>query len=155
LEEQIQQSEVLTLEKVKQDFTQFTHCYFSTVVYTDNGQFFDLYINANKKDLSQDQIDVYNSLNNNIDSILLEINSYLKCTLTNSEQNKAIELNSKQLYLAVLEIQDNTKNYDAVLICGKQYSYFKIFKRDIGIRIEFKNGQIISMLRKKDTTIEN
>lgn len=155
MKDRIKQSEILTLEKVKRKFTRHKSFYFAEVVYDKNEKFFDLYIKLNQNEIYQKQIEVYNELNKNIEKYILEVDDYLKSTLSSSERKKEPELNNKKLNIDVVEIQENSNNFDAVFVCGKQYKYFGFFKKDIGIRVEIKDGKIKSMERKTDTTKEN
>lgn len=154
MKKRIDKSEILTLEKIKQDFNLMNSFYFSEISY-DNGKFFDLYLWINKSGISENQINIYNGLIKNLDKYAIEINHFIKSTYSNSERKKLEELNRKKLTINVISIQDDYENFEAVLVCGKQYKLFGVFKRDIGIRIEFKNGVINSMERKTDTTKKN
>jgi hypothetical protein len=42
-----------------------------------------------------------------------------------------------------------------VLVCGKSYKNFIFFNKNIDIRVEFKDGKIKSIQRKKNTLEEN
>jgi hypothetical protein len=154
LKKRIDKSDILTLEKIKQDFNLMNSFYFSEVSY-DDGKFFDLYIWLNENGISENQVKIYNSIVKNLDKYSIEINNFIKSTYSNSERKKLEELNRKKLGIDVISIPDDHENFEAVLVCGKQYKLFGLFKRDIGIRIEFKNGMINSMERKPDTTKEN
>jgi hypothetical protein len=155
LKERIKLSDILTLEKVKLKFTRNKSFYFTEVVYDESKKFFDLYINFNTGEVSQKQIEVYNELTKEIEKYRLEVDVFLKSTLKNFERKKETELNNKILNIDVVEIQKDNNCFDVVLVCGKQYKFFKFFKKDITIRIEIKNGQIKTMERKSDSTKEN
>ncbi|MNH47872.1 hypothetical protein D3C79_1113340 [compost metagenome] len=55
----------------------------------------------------------------------------------------------------VIEIPYDNPKYDLVLICGKSYRGFLFLKEDIIVRIEFSNGAIQSMQRKRDIMKDN
>jgi len=155
LKKRIDKSEILTLEKIKQDFNLMNSFYFSEVSYDNDGKFFDLYLWLNESGVSESQVKIYNRLIKNLDKYSIEINNFIESTYSNSERKKLEELNSKKLDIDVISIPNDNENFEAVLVCGKQYKLFGLFKRDIGIRIECKNGMIDSMERKSDTTKEN
>ncbi|NQY30626.1 MAG: hypothetical protein HRT69_14285 [Flavobacteriaceae bacterium] len=156
MKKRIDKSEILTLEKIKRDFNLMDSFYFSEVSYDDDdGKFFDLYLWLNKSGISDNQVEIYNRLIKNLEKYSIEINNFIESTYSNFERKKLEELNSKKLDIDVISIPDDNENFEAVLVCGKQYKLFGLFKRDIGIRIEFKNGMINSMERKSDTTKEN
>ncbi len=129
--------------------------YFSEIIYDENRRFFDLYLNVETKGILESQTKTYNELIENLNEYLTKISEYIKSIYTNSEKKKAAELNNTKLNIEVVQITINNKNFDAVIVCGKEYKKFGIFKKNIGIRTEIKDGQIITMERKKDTLEEN
>lgn len=155
MNKRIHKSEILTLDRIKQDFSLINSFYFSEVSYNHDGKFFDLYLWANENEISESQVEIYNRLTKNLDEYVNEINSFLESTYSNFERKKLEKLNNKKLGIDVISIPNNNENYEAVLVCGKQYKLFGLFKRVIGIRIEFKNGTINSMERKSNTIKEN
>jgi hypothetical protein len=60
-----------------------------------------------------------------------------------------------KLTLDIIEIPYDNLKYDLVLVCSKTYKKFLFLTRNIDIRVEFKNGRIKSIQRKKDTTEDN
>lgn len=129
--------------------------YFSEIIYDGNNRFFDLYLNVGTKGISENHIKTYNELIDNLNEYLTKISAYIKSTYTNSEKKKAPELNNKNLNIEVVQITENNKKFDAVIVCGKEYKKLGIFKKYIGIRTEIKDGRIITMERKTDTLKEN
>ena len=129
--------------------------YFSEIIYDENRRFFDLYLTFGIKGISENHTITYNDLMKNLNGYLTKISEHIKSTYSNSEKKKADELNKIKLSLSVVEISDYNKDFDTVIICEKEYKYFGIFKKNIGIRTEIKNGRIISMERKSDTLKEN
>ncbi|GAA3790466.1 hypothetical protein GCM10022271_23470 [Corallibacter vietnamensis] len=129
--------------------------YFSEIIYDENRRFFDLYLTFGTNGISENHTKIYNDLIENLNGYLTKISEYIKSTYSNSEKKKADELNVIKLSLSVVEISDYNKDFDTVIICEKQYKYFGIFKKNIGVRTEIKNGRIISMERKSDTLKEN
>ncbi|WP_179318000.1 hypothetical protein [Winogradskyella undariae] len=147
--------ETLTTEKIKRNFKLINSSYFSEIIYDENRRFFDLYLNDGTKGILENQTKTYNELIENLNEYLTKISEYLKSTYTNSEKKKAAELNKKKLNISVVQISDKNKDFDTVIVCEKEYKYFGIFKKNIGIRTEIKNGRITTMERKADTLKEN
>lgn len=129
--------------------------YFTEIIYDENRRFFDLYLNVGTNGVLENQTKTYNELIDNLNEYLTKISEYIKSTYSNSEKKKAAELNNKKLNIEVVQITENNKNFDAVIVCGKEYKNFGIFKKNIGIRTEIKDGRIITMERKIDTLKEN
>ncbi|WP_299107290.1 hypothetical protein [uncultured Tenacibaculum sp.] len=147
--------QALSIEKIKRDFILINSIYFSEIIYDENNQFFDLYLKTGANGNLSPQIKIYNELIENLNKYLTKINTYIKSTYTNSEKKKAAELNEKKLKISVVEISGDNYSFDTVLICEKEYKYFRIFKKSIAIRTEIKNGRIISMERKSNMLKEN
>ncbi len=124
-------------------------------MYNKNGDFFDLYLNVGKNENLENQTKIYNELIRNLNEYLIKINEFIKTTFTNSEKNKAVEMNEKKLIISVVQITNDNKNFDTVIVCEKEYKYFGIFKKNIGIRAEIKNGRIITIEKKSNTINEN
>jgi len=129
--------------------------YFSEIIYDENLRFFDLYLNVGTNGVLENQTKTYNELIHNLNEYLTKISEYIKSTYSNSEKKKAAELNEKKLNISVVQISDDNKDFDTVIVCEKEYKYFGIFKKNIGIRTEIKNGRITKMERKSDTLKEN
>jgi len=129
--------------------------YFSEIIYDENRRSFDLYLNVGTKGILENQIKAYNELIENLNEYLNKISEYIISTYSNSEKKKAVELNNKKLNIEVVQITENNKNFNAVIVCGKEYKIFGIFKKNIEIRTEIKDGIIVSMERKADTLKEN
>ena len=147
--------ETLTTEKVELNFMLINSSYFSEIIYDENRRFFDLYLKVGTKGILENQTKAYNELIENLNEYLTKIDEYLKSTYSNSEKKKAVELNNQKLNIEVVQITENNKYFDAVIVCGKEYKNFGIFKKNIGIRTEIKDGRIITMERKADTLNEN
>ncbi|WP_125411737.1 hypothetical protein [Leeuwenhoekiella sp. MAR_2009_132] len=147
--------ETLTTEKIKRNFMLINSAYFYEIIYDENRRFFDLYLTFGTKGISENHTKTYNDLIENLNGYLTKISEYIKSTYSNSEKKKTDELNKIKLSLSVVEISDYNQEFDTVIICEKEYKYFGIFKKNIGIRTEIKNGRIISMERKSDTLKEN
>lgn len=147
--------ETLTTEIIKRDFRLINSSYFSEIIYDENLRFFDLYLNVGTNGILENQVKKFNELIENLNEYLIKISMYLKSTYSNSEKKKAAELNEKKLNISVVQILDDNKDFDTVIVCEKEYKYFGIFKRNISIRTEIKNSRIITMERKKDTLKEN
>jgi len=147
--------ETLKTEKIKRNFKLINSSYFSEIIYDKNRRFFDLYLNVGTNGVLENQTKTYNELIDNLNEYLTKISEYIQTTYSKSEKKKAAELNNKKLNIEVVQITENNKNFDAVIVCGKEYKNFGIFKKYIGIRTEIKNGQITTMERKTDTLKEN
>ena len=76
-------------------------------------------------------------------------------SLKNSEVRLENSIRQSKLTFDMIEIPFDNLKYDLVLFCGKTYKKFFFLTRNIDIRVEFKNGQIKSIQRKKDTTEYN
>ena len=148
-------SEKLNRGKVEREFQLIKSFYFSEINYDEDGRFFDLYFPKNGIGITEKQIEAYNELNENLNGHLTKISEYIKRTYSNFEIKKADKLNEIKLRLSVVKIIDCNKDFDTVLICEKEHKYFGIFKKNIAIRTEIRNGRIISMERKSDTLKEN
>ena len=155
MKNRIKQSEILTLEKIQREFSRHRSFYFAEVVYDSNEKFYDLYIKFKQNEISQNQIEKVNNLNKNMGDYISEIDHYLLSTLTKAEQKKEAQIKNTKLNIEVVEIQNENKEYDLILICGKQYEYFGLFKKDIGIRAEIRDGKIKSIERKSNTVKAN
>jgi hypothetical protein len=147
--------ETLTTEKIKRNFKLINSSYFSEIIYDENRRFFDLYLNVGTKGILENHIKTYNELNENLNEYLTKISEYIKSTYTNSEKKKADELNEKKLNISVVQISIDNKDFDTIIVCEKEYKYFGIFKKNIGIRTEIKNCRIITIERKANTIKEN
>lgn len=143
------------MEKIQREFSRHGSFYFAEVVYDSNRKFYDLYIKFNQNEISQNQIEKVNNLNKNREDYINEIEQYLLSTLTKAEQKKETQIKNTKLNVDLIEIQDENKKYDLILICGKHYEYFGFLKKDIGIRVEIKEGKIKSIERKSNTVKAN
>lgn len=115
---------MLTIEKVKREFTYLTvensGFYFAEIIYDESEKFYDLYIRTEKNKISQNQIDTYNDLSNHIEVYAELVEEFMPTTLSNYEQKRAPEINKRELNLYVLEVQEESNNFDSVLVYGKQ-----------------------------------
>jgi len=155
LKKRIHISDIITLEKVVQNFNKIKSFYFSEVNYDIGGSFFDLYIWTSENRISENQIKIYNELIKNFDKYSIEINDFIQSTYSNYEIKKLDKLNNLKLNIDIISIPYNNENFEAVLVCGKQYKLFGFLKKNIDVRVEFKYGNINSIERKPDTTKEN
>lgn len=152
---------MLTIEKIKTDFSYITAWTGNSEVFHDSpvfegyGNLCDLYFKSNDKQIKQEQVDKYNEFRESFKNYLPEIESYILSSLTNSEMNLRDIISETKLTLDIIEVPFDKSKYDLVLVCGKTYKRFFFLTRNIDIRTEFKNGRIISIQRKKDTTEDN
>jgi hypothetical protein len=152
---------MLTIEKVKTDFsyrqawTGNSETYHDSPIFQGYGNLCDLYFKSKGKQIKQEQVDRYNEFRNSFENYLPEIESYILSSLKKSEQNLKDTIRLANLNLDIIELPFENHEYDMVLVCGKTYKKFFFLTRNIDIRVEFKNGRIQSMQRKKDTIEEN
>lgn len=152
---------MLTIEKIKSDFSYIKALTGTSEVYHDSpifhgyGNLCDLYLKSKDKQIKQEQVDKYIEFRENFKNYLPEIERNILNSLKHSEINLKDEIRKTALTLDTIEIPYDNFKYDLVLVCGKTYNKFFLFKRNIDIRVEFKNGRIKSIQRKKDTTNDN
>lgn len=152
---------MVTIEKIKTEFshiiawTENSEVYHSTVVFEDHGAFCDLYFKSNDKNVKQEQVDAYNKFEATYRNYIGEIELFIKTNLNSYETNNLEKITNLILTFDVIELPYDNFKYDLVLVCGKVYKQFFFFKKTIDIRVEFKNGRIRTIQRKKDTTKEN
>lgn len=152
---------MLTIEKIKSDFsyvkawTGNSETYHDSPIFEGYGNLCDLYFRTQYMRIKQEQVDKYNEFRENFKNYLPEIESYILSSLRVSEFNLKDKIKQTKLTLDIIEVPFDNIKYDLVLICGKTYKKFFFLTRNIDIRVEFKNGQIKSMQRKKETTEDN
>ena len=152
---------MLTIEKIKKDFSHVeawtgnSEVYHDSPIFQGYGNLCDLYFKSNNREIKQEQVDKYNEFKANFKSYLPEIEMYILSLLNNSEVKLENTFRQIKLTLDIIEIPYDNFKYDLVLVCSKTYKKFFFMTRNIGIRVEFKNGQIKSIQRKKDTTKDN
>lgn len=152
---------MLTIDQIKNDFSYIKALTGNSEVYHDSpifegyGKLCDLYFKSKDKEIKQEQVDKYNEFKENFKSYLPEIEKYILSSLKNSEINLETTIKQTRLTLDIIEIPIDNFKYDLVLVCCKTYKKFFFLSKNIVIRVEFKNGRIKSIQRKKDTTEAN
>ena len=152
---------MLTIEKIKTEFSHITaltgnsETYHDSPIFEGYGNFCDLYFKSKNQQIKQEQVDKYNEFKSNFKNFLPDIEKYILRSLKNSEINLENTIRQSKLNIDIIEIPFENFKYDLVLVCGKTYKKFFFLTRSIYIRVEFKNGQIKSIKRKKDTTEDN
>lgn len=152
---------MLTIDKIKRDFsyvkawTGNSEVYHDSPIFQGYGNLCDLYFKSKDKQLKQEQVDKYNEFKENFKSYLPDIEKYILSSLKNSEMSLENAIRQTKLTLDIIEIPYDNLKYDLVLVCGKTYKKFFFLTKNIDIRVEFKNGRIKSIQRKKDTTEDN
>jgi len=152
---------MLTVNKVKTDFLykgslkKDSGLYYNSSVFEGYGNLCDLYFKSKNKQINQEQVDTYNDFRKHFENFLPEIERYILNSLKNSEIDLKDQIKNNDLTFDIIEIPLNVFKYDLVLVCGKTYKKFFFITRSIDIRVEFKNGRIKSIQRKKDTTQDN
>lgn len=152
---------MLTLEKIKSGFSYIkartgnSETYHDSPIFEGYGNLCDLYFNAQGKNIKQDQVDKYNEFRKDFKNYLPEIERYILNSLRSSELNLKDIIEQTELTLDIIEVPFDNFKYDLVLVCGKTFKKLFFLTRNINIRVEFKNGRIKSIQRKKDTTEDN
>jgi hypothetical protein len=152
---------MLTIDQIKKDFsyikawTENSEVYHDSPIFEGYGKMCDLYFKSKDNQIKQEQVDKYNDFKDNVRSYLPEIEKYILSSLKNSEVNLEDTIRQTKLTLDIIEIPFDNFKYDLVLVCGKTYKKFFFLTKNIDIRVEFKNGRIKSIQRKKDTTEDN
>lgn len=152
---------MLTIHKIKTNFLYKGSLkgdfglYYNSSVFEGFGNLCDVYFVSKNKAINQEQVDIYNDFKTDFKKYLPEIESYILGSLKRSEISIKEEINKCKLTFDIIEIPLNVFKYDLVLICGKTYRRFFFITRNIDIRVEFKNGRIESIQRKRDTTQDN
>lgn len=152
---------MLTIQKIKSDFSHITawtgnsETYHDSPIFEGYGNMCDLYFKSKDKQIKQEQVDKYNEFREGFKNYLPEIENYILSSLSNSEMNLKDIIRQTKLTLDIIEIPFDNYKYDLVLVCGKTFKKFLFLTRNIDIRVEFKNGRIKSIQRKKDTTEDN
>ncbi len=129
--------------------------YHDTVNFYGQGDSCDLYFNCVGKELKQEQVDIYSQFENNYKNYIAEIERFISNNLTTYEQKVSEEIKNLELTFDIIDVPYDNSNYDIVLVCGKTYRKFLFFKKEINIRIEFKNGKIKTIQRKNNTIEDN
>jgi len=152
---------MLTIDKIKKDFSYIkawtgnSEVYHDSPIFEGYGNLCDLYFKSNDKKIKQEQVDKYNEFRERFKNYIPEIEIYILNSLKNSEINIREQIQETTLTLDVIEIPFDNYKYDLVLVCSKTYKKFYVLKETIAIRVEFKNGKIKTIKRKKDTTEDN
>lgn len=152
---------MLTIEKVKNNFSYIkawtgnSETYHDSPVFDGYGNLCDLYFKAQDKNIKQEQVDKYNEFRKDFKNYLPEIERYILNSLRNSELDLKDIIEQTKLTLDIIEVPFDNFKYDLVLVCGKTFKKFFFLTKNIDIRVEFKNGRIKSIQRKKDTTEDN
>ncbi len=152
---------MLTIDNIKKDFSYIKaltgnlEVFHYSPIFQGYGNLRDLYFKSKDKQIKQEQVDKYNEFKENFKNYFPEIERYILSSLKNSEVNLEDSIRQAKLTLDIIEIPFENFKYDIVLVCGKTYKKFFFLKGNIDIRVEFKNGRIKSIQRKKDTTEDN
>ncbi len=146
---------MLSIDKIINEYTCTKTFYHNIDLFEGYGAFCDVYFRSKSKKIKQEQVDVYNNFKNDFLTTIKEIEKFIEFNLDDSERSKAEIIKKSNLNLDVIEIPFDNLKYDMVLICGKTYKNFFFFKRNIDVRVEFKDGKINSIKRKKNTLEEN
>ena len=151
----------LTIEKVKKDYQYMeslfgkTSSYHNVIEFLNFGVSCDIFIKALGLEISQNQIDQLNNFQKNYLKYIPKIDQFIFDSLKSYERKKADIVKFSNLAFHVLEVPLDDSKFDFVLICGKNVRLYWLLKVDISLRVEFKDGKILSIERKKDITNEN
>lgn len=152
---------MLSIENIKTDFSYIKalsggHAsYHNSVIFEGYGDMCDLYFESKNEKINQGQVDSYNQLASSYKRHLKEIERYILDGLTQSETKRIDKIQNALLRMDVIDIPYDNPKYDLVLICGKSYSSFLFLRKEIAVRVEFSNGAIQSMQRKRNVMKEN
>lgn len=152
---------MLTKEIIKADFayvkawTGDSEVYHGSEVYEGHGRLCDIYFKCKNKEIKQEQVETYNQFKKSYRDFLNEINHFINHSISLSDPNKAEEIKKALLLYDVIEVPFENYKYDLVLICGKEYKKYLLGKKNIGFRVEFKDGRIKSIEQKQDTMEDN
>ena len=152
---------MLTIERIKKDFsfvaamTGNTETYVGTDRFSGHGEFCDIYFKSVNKELKQKQVDTFNDFKRDFENYVAEIERHISNSLNSSEKGKLDEIRNSKLSFDIIEISQDNPKYDLVLVCGKTLRTFLLFKTNIDLRVEFKNGKIRSARRSKNTMEDN
>lgn len=152
---------MLNPETIKSDFSYIEPLtgtgenYHGSVNFPGNGESCDLYFGSSNKIITEKQVVIFNNFKSNFKTHLPIIEQAISDSLNSSEANKRNEIKISTLYFEVIEVPQNNPKYDLVLVCGKTYTKWLFFKKEITMRIEFLNGRIQSIKRTKDSITDN
>ncbi|TGV03795.1 hypothetical protein [Flavivirga rizhaonensis] len=147
---------MLSIEQIKNEFSLVESIFGNTInyhnIYTFPNQEIhcELWFSAQKKEITQNQVDRFNSFVEECVSYFSEIDHFINHNLKQSEYRKTSKIAQSKIEFEVIQVPQGKLKYDFVLICSK--SYKSLFKtKYIVIRVEFMDGKIIRMKRSKDT----
>lgn len=151
--------QLLTIEKITTDFAYVKsweggEVYQDPLVFIGHGNFCDVYFRNIKKQITQKQVDDFNAFVAEHKKYVPEIEDYISTQLNSIERRKKDDIRDSILDFEVIEVAYENPKYDLILICSKTYAWL-LFKKHITIRVELKNGQIKTIRRPKDITIDN
>ena len=129
--------------------------YHKEVFFKGHGFSCDLYFGSKNKDVLGYQIDTYNQFEKSYKNHIKGIERFIENNLYSFETGISGRIRSSTLFFDVIEIPFNNSNYDLVLVCGKTFKSFLIFKKSVSVRVEFKNGRILTIERKNNTIKTN
>lgn len=144
-----------TIESVIKDFENHNYFLFQTINLEHQKNHCDLAIEFNDSQLTQHQVDVLNFIEQKTAKIQSLIEKELSNLYSKSEMNRRDELDNLPLNFEIIEIKEDGYKYDFSVICSKRYRGFFLFPKEINLRVEFKNGSIYTIERKRDPLKEN
>lgn len=152
---------MLTIKKIEAEFvyiramTGSDESYHNAEIIEDKEAFCDVYFQSENKKITQTQVDSYNGFLDNLKKYKPEIEHFIQSNLSLFETKKSSTILKLSLNVDIIEVPFINTKYDLVAICRKTYTYLGVFKQDINVRVEMKNGVIKSISRKKDLMEDN
>ncbi len=113
----------------------------------------DVYFLSNNRRVDSHQINTFNDFVEKFD--IRTIEEIFQSNFTLNEIRLFKNGKFSKTFIEVIQIPFNQPNYDLVLVCSKECKRFLVGKKQVSIRIEYLDGDIISALRKTNTTEAN
>lgn len=129
--------------------------YCGTDIFDQHGDSCDIYFSSMNRNVTQTQIEIYNSFKKGFKKYLPEIEKYIIHKNNPSQEKLSNSIRDSILCFDVVHVPQNNPKYDLVLICSKTIKRFLWFKSNMPIRVEIRNECIISIKTTNDTTRDN
>jgi transcription termination factor NusB len=146
---------MLTQETIQKEFTYIkaltgnSECFQGIESFPKHGNFCDIYFITSNKLITQTQVDHFNIFKQNYNEYSERIENKIESILNQAELSRLKEIQESILSFDVLEIPKENPEYDFMLVCKKSITRYLILRNNISFHVEFKNGEIKSIYRKK------
>ncbi|MBL7944839.1 MAG: hypothetical protein JNN32_02170 [Flavobacteriales bacterium] len=114
----------------------------------------DVYFRAPKKNVDQAQLDRLNAFVQDYARYIPQFDEFIAQSTRAYERWAFLKGSVGIVEFQVIDFPLDTTKYDFVLVAAKTYERL-LWKRSIGFRAEFRNGEIISMKRCRSCTDDN